>query len=169
MGAIDPYAYKQLLQKTTEEQSTSGEDQESDLAAQLADPSTSSYYPLVAIYALSSILSDSSLGAYHGKVINVIVQILKDCMGDQKITLILPVLMPPFLDVIRNADPSLMVVLFQNLVLLVSIVKTKSAIRPYLDSVFDIVQDAWQTSMLPQILVLIEELSISFGDEFKVR
>jgi FKBP12-rapamycin complex-associated protein len=173
MGAIDPYAYKQLLQKTTEEQSTSGEDQEpgaSDLAAQLADPSsTTNYYPLVAVHALSTILGDNSLGAYHSKVISVIVQIVKDCMGDQKINLILPVVMPPFLDVMRNADPSLLVLMFQNLSMLVTIVKSKAGLglRPYLDEVFDIVQDAWQSSLLPHILALIEELSISFGDDFK--
>jgi len=131
---------------------------------------TDNFYSAAAVEALTTILNDVSLSAYHPKVINALIHIVRDSLttNDQRIEAQLRTIMPPFLEATRTADQSVAVVLFDKLAVLVSIVKSKAGLRTYLDDLFTIIQDAWQSNLLPHILGLIEEISLALGEEFKV-
>jgi phosphatidylinositol kinase/protein kinase (PI-3 family) len=136
--------------------------------AVFADPSSDTYYPYVAIKALSNILWDSSLGAYHEKIVKSIVMITKECVGESKVHLFLPVIMPPFLHLLGGAETAFSVLLLNQISLLVTISKGMASVRDYLTHVFHMVSDLWHTELLPSVLQFIEEISSVMGDEFMV-
>eukprot|EP00742_Colponemidia_sp_Colp-10_P007030 GILJ01007544.1.p1 GENE.GILJ01007544.1~~GILJ01007544.1.p1 ORF type:complete len:2402 (-),score=355.14 GILJ01007544.1:281-6541(-) len=128
-------------------------------------PSSEDYYPTVAITALMRILRDPSLSAHHNMVIQAVMFIFKS-LG-LKCVPFLPQIIPPFLQVMRNCEDGLRESLFQQLGVLVSIVKQH--IRNYLDPLFKLIQDYWKSpALLIQILSLLEEISAALKDEFKV-
>jgi phosphatidylinositol kinase/protein kinase (PI-3 family) len=129
--------------------------------------SSENYYALVAIESLVHILSDVALSTYHTKAISALVSIIKECLGGHNAEQFLPQIMPPLLQAMRVKDNNFCQFVFSQLAILVRVVKR--AMANYLDEVFDVVQERWQMELLPSILDLVEETSIAFGDEFKVR
>lgn len=76
--------------------------------------------------------------------------------------------MPSFLNVLRTADVSFREYLFQQLAILIAIVKQH--IRNYLDDIFALVQEFWtHNSPLQGTLInLVEHVAIALGAEFKI-
>jgi len=132
------------------------------------DPNSDTYYPYTAIKALSNILWDPSLGAYHEKVVKSIVMITKECVGETKVHHFLPVIMPPFLHLLGGAEHAFSVLLLNQISLLVTIAKGISNVREYLTHVFHMVSDLWHSELLSAVLQFIEEISSVMGDEFMV-
>jgi serine/threonine-protein kinase mTOR len=178
LGAADPYMYKMILLQNSPEKSTAEEDNGVgglNSTSPFLDSNPEHFYPFAAVSALVDILRDRSLGAYHAKCVMALIQIAKECLGDQsKIQHVLPLMMPPFLDVLRGSqDHSMFVFMFERLAMLVSIVARSSArvsaLRPFLEQLLAIIEDAWQSpQLLPHVLTLVEDFSFTFGDEFKV-
>jgi FKBP12-rapamycin complex-associated protein len=128
-------------------------------------PSSEEYYPTVAIHALMRILRDSTLSQHHNMVVQAVMFIFRS-LG-MKCVPFLPHIIPHFLFAMRRGEDSLRDSLFQQLSSLVSLVK--SHIRNYLDGIFELIHQFWfDSSLLPQILSLIEEISLALKDEFKV-
>jgi hypothetical protein len=126
-------------------------------------PSSEDYYPVVSIAALMRILRDESLSTHHNNVIHAVMMIFKSLQ--LRCVPYLPQIMPQFLHVMRTCDPSFREFLFTQLGMLVSIVKQH--IRQYLDDIFALVHEHWYTPLLPQIITLVEEISLALNDEFK--
>jgi len=79
---------------------------------------------------------------------------------------LLPQMMNLILNLVRSAQQGLRDFLFQQLGLLVSIIK--QYIRPYLDKVFLAIHEFWdQEALQPQMLFLIGEIASALRDEFK--
>ena len=112
-------------------------------------PSSDEYYPVVAIAALMRILRDPSLSSHHSVVIQAAMFIFKS-LG-LKCVPYLPQIMPQFLLVMRTCEPLFREFLFQQLGMLVAIVKQH--IRQYLDEIFDLIHEHWNTPLLPQIKI----------------
>lgn len=122
------------------------------------------HYPTAAINALMSILGNSGLREHHHLVIMAVMFIFKS-LGTKCIPF-LPQIVPPFVLALRNCDDTLSEPLFQQLAILVSIVKQH--IRSYLPEIFLLVHEHWKDgALLTQILRLLEEISKSLPDEFK--
>jgi FKBP12-rapamycin complex-associated protein len=107
----------------------------------------------------------------------------------------LPQIMPPFLQCMRTKESTLLKFLFKQLGLLVAIVKQHIRVREatslqfplavacdavlcpkkarcpyvqdYLEDIFALIKEYWNTSMLDQIITLVEVLSQALNDEFK--
>jgi FKBP12-rapamycin complex-associated protein len=127
--------------------------------------SSDDYFPTVAINALMRILRDPALSQHHSKVIQAVMFILRS-LG-LKCVSFLHQIIPPFLHVMRHYDSSLRETLFQQLGVLVSIVKQN--MRTYLDPIFEVVHYYWNDQNPSEaILGLIEKIAIALRDEFKI-
>ena len=130
----------------------------------LPGPSTEEYYDTVAVTTLIKILKEPSLSSYHQMVIQAVMFIFRT-LG-LKCVKLLPQVMSLILHLLRGAQHGLRDFLFQQLALLVSIIK--QYIRPYLDQVFQAVHEFWEHEALqPQMLFLIGEIAAALRDEFK--
>lgn len=127
-------------------------------------PSSDEYYPTVSVNALMKILRDPTLNAYHNMVIPAVMFIIKS-LGI-KCVAFLPQILPPFFDVMRNCEQGFRDYMFQQLGVLVSIVKQH--IRDYLPEIFQLIEKYWPSPNLAQIVLLVEEISLALNDEFKV-
>src|SRR5262245_57789362 len=135
-----------------------------DDGEQFLAPSSEHYYPTVAINALVKILRDPTLSAYHNGAIPAVMFIVKS-LG-LKCIQYLPQILPPFFGVMENCEQNFREYLFQQLGVVVSIVKQH--IRDYLPQIFKLVQQYWHSPNLTQIALLIEEISEALNEEFKV-
>lgn len=128
-------------------------------------PSHEDYYPQVVVNALMGVIRDSSLANYHSAVIDAVMNIFKT-LG-LKCVPFLPSIIPSFLTVIRNSPSSKLESYFNQLSILVTIVRQH--IRPFLPQILDLVRDHWQASTPLQgtILQLVEAVSRSLEGEFK--
>jgi serine/threonine-protein kinase mTOR len=130
----------------------------------LPGPSTEDYYPTVTVTKLVKILNEPSLSSYHQMVIQAVMFIFRT-LG-LKCVKLLPRMMDLILNLLRSAQQGLRDFLFQQLGLLVAIIK--QYIRPYLDKVFLAIHDFWdQEALQPQMLFLIGEIATALRDEFK--
>ena len=168
LGALDPYKFQQLSETVAERQSKSEVQAVSDvtLIMQGLTPSNDEYYPTVVINILiQNILQDQSLIQYHSAVIDAIVTIFKTI--GMKCVPFLGQIVPAFIAVIRNSSPRRLESYFNQLVILVSIVKQH--IRAFLPDIIEIVREFWNVSAQVQstILSLIEATSKSLEGEFK--
>ncbi|KAG2382314.1 hypothetical protein C9374_005516 [Naegleria lovaniensis] len=162
IGAIDPYQHKVQLESSKENMDTS-----SDIIPGLS-PSSEEYYPTVAFNALIRILTDPSLSLHHLSAIQAVMYIFTSL--NMKCVPFLPQVMPPFLNLIRNCEPNIRNTVFQQLSLLVSIVKQH--IRNYLDEIFVLIHDFWNSSssdtdFKEQIISLEEEICTALNEQFK--
>lgn len=165
LGALDPYRHKMALFGITETED-SPEVPSSDSVI-LAGPSQSEdYYPTVAINALVKILSDPSLSIQHTAVVQAIMYIFKT-LG-LKAVQYLPQIMPPLLNMMKVCPTGLLEFHFQQLGLLISIVK--GHIRNYLPELLALVQDHWspESNIQKTILVLIESIALALENDFKI-
>ncbi|KAI9341262.1 armadillo-type protein [Zopfochytrium polystomum] len=162
LGALDPYRHKMA---TVAEGSPGDGDAESALPAGVT-PSSDEYYPPVVIHSLMKILRDSSLSAHHTAVIQAVMYIFKT-LG-LKCVPFLPKIMPPFLNMMRTCPPSMLEFHFQQLGLLVSIVKQH--IRSFLPDILSLIQEFWSPNSNLQITIisLVEAIAMALDAEFKI-
>ena len=138
------------------------------LIMQGTTPSNEEYYPTVVMNTLmQTVLRDTSLAQYHSAVIEAIVTIFKT-LG-LKCVPFLGQIIPSFVTVIRSAPQTRLDSYFNQLAILVTIVRQH--IRPYVPQLLELVQDFWSASSQVQatVLYLVEALSRSLEGEFKVR
>jgi FKBP12-rapamycin complex-associated protein len=168
LGALDPYKFQQLSEVVAEKQNNTEVQAVSDVALlmQGLTPSNDEYYPTVVINTLmQTILQDHSLVQYHGNVIDAIVTIFKTI--GIKCVPFLGQIIPGFLSVIRSSHPNRRESYFNQLAILVSIVKQH--IRVFLPEIIEVVREFWNTSTQVQstILSLVEAICKSLEGEFK--
>ncbi|KAJ3106200.1 phosphatidylinositol kinase- protein kinase tor1 [Phlyctochytrium planicorne] len=144
LGALDPYRHKLV----SDPDPSGGARADLNSIPIGLSPSSEEYYPTVAINALMRILRDTSLSVHHTAVIQAI--------------------MPPFLNMMRSCPPGMLEFHFQQLGLLVSIVKQH--IRNYLPEIFALIQDFWSPASNIQITILslVEAIAMALDGEFKV-
>lgn len=129
-------------------------------------PSNEEYYPTVVINTLlQNILRESSLAQYHSAVIDAIVTIFKT-LG-LKCVPFLGQIIPAFISVIRGTPPGRLETYFNQLAILVTIVRQH--IRAFLPEIIEVIGEYWDASYQVQatILSLIEAIAKSLEGEFK--
>ncbi|KAJ3318282.1 phosphatidylinositol kinase- protein kinase tor1, partial [Blyttiomyces sp. JEL0837] len=163
LGALDPYRHKLV---SNPDNAAGGANSELQNVPLGLGPSSDEYYPTVAITALMRILRDPSLSVHHTAVIQAVMYIFKT-LG-LKCVPFLPRIMPPFLHMMRSCPVGMLEFHFQQLGLLVSIVKQH--IRNYLAEIFQLVQEFWSpnSSIQITILSLVEAIAMALDAEFKV-
>ncbi|RKP27125.1 armadillo-type protein [Syncephalis pseudoplumigaleata] len=171
LGALDPYRYK--VERVAEDGKTAsninaanGANADISLLMVGMGPSSEDYFPTVAINALLKILREPSLSSYHSTVIQAFMYMFKT-LG-LKCVPFLPQIIPTFLNVMRSSPAGMLDFYFQQLSLLMSIVKQH--IRNYLVDIFALIRDFWNptTSLQTTILTLIEAIAKELDNEFKV-
>lgn len=124
------------------------------------------YFGMISISALMKILKDPSLSVHHTAVVQAVMYIFKT-LG-LKCLNFLPQIIPPILQIMRSCPIGILEFYFQQLALLVSIVKLH--IRTYLPNIFALVQEFWNPNSNIQITIisLVESIAIALDNEFKV-
>ncbi|EXJ58070.1 FKBP12-rapamycin complex-associated protein [Cladophialophora yegresii CBS 114405] len=168
LGALDPYKYQQLSESVAEKQSKAETQPVSDVALimQGLTPSNEEYYPTVVINTLmQTILADHTLVQYHSAVIDAVVTIFKTI--GMKCVPFLGQIIPGFLGVIRSSPPPRLESYFNQLAVLVNIVRQH--IRAFLPDIIEVIREFWNVSRQVQstILSLIEAISKSLEGEFR--
>ncbi|KAK9450365.1 armadillo-type protein [Limtongia smithiae] len=167
LGALDPYKHQinETVGDTSREQSTTSTDV-TLLITGLSPTNSDDYYPKVVIGILLSILRDPSLGAYHNLAIIAIMSIFKT-LG-LKCVSFLPQIIPSFLGVLRTCPHTLLDFYFQQLGLLVKIVRQH--IRTFMPDIINVIKDFFNqsTSLQGTILDLIESISRALEGDFKM-
>ncbi|KAK9453987.1 armadillo-type protein [Dipodascopsis uninucleata] len=130
------------------------------------NPSSDDYYSTVVINILLNILRDPSLGTHHTAVVQAIMYIFKT-LG-LKCVSFLPQIIPCFLSVMRSCSTSILDFYFQQLGIMVTIVKQH--IRNFLPDIFALVRDFFNQSASLQvtILTLVESVSRALDGDFKM-
>ncbi|PGH21404.1 hypothetical protein AJ80_03321 [Polytolypa hystricis UAMH7299] len=168
LGALDPYKYQQISEATPDVHHINEVQPMSDvsLIMQGLTPSNDEYYPTVVINTLlNNILKESSLAQYHSAVIDAIVTIFKT-LG-LKCVPFLGQIIPAFISVIRSTPPSRLETYFNQLAILVTIVRQH--IRAFLPEIIEVIRDYWDSTYQVQgtILSLVEAIAKSLEGEFK--
>lgn len=168
LGALDPYRYQQVEERTPEIQRRVESTAMTDVSLMMTGltPSNKEYYPTVVINALLNILKDQSLVSYHAQVIEAIMSIFRT-LGLECVSF-LDRIIPAFIMVIRSTSGSRRESYFNQLATLVSIVRQH--IRNFLPEIVEVLQEFWGESAALQstILSLVEAISRSLEGEFKV-
>ncbi|KAI8593944.1 armadillo-type protein [Geranomyces variabilis] len=164
LGALDPYKHK--IASRDPEAVVNGPNVEASTMPLSMSPSSEDYYPTVASNALMKILRDPSLSIHHTAVIQAVMYIFKT-LG-LKCVPFLPQIMPPFLSMMRTCPIGMLEFHFQQLGLLVSIVKQH--IRSYLTDLLSLIQEYWSPTSNIQITILslVEAIAVALDGEFKV-
>jgi FKBP12-rapamycin complex-associated protein len=162
LGALDPYKHKIALR--TEVTFSEPQDGMSNLLS--AGPSSEEYYPAVAIRALMKVLRDTSLNIHHSAVITAVMYIFKT-QGLKGVPFLHQII-PSLLSMMKSCPPSMLEFYFQQLGLLVTIVRQH--IRNYIPDIITLIQEHWGLSSNIQTtaLALIESIAIALEGEFKV-
>ncbi|PCH07029.1 hypothetical protein PENOC_021340 [Penicillium occitanis (nom. inval.)] len=168
LGALDPYKYQQISEISPDVRYINEVQPISDVALimQGLTPSNEEYYPTVVINTLlQNILRENSLAQYHSAVIDAIVTIFKT-LG-LKCVSFLGQIIPGFLGVIRSSPVGRLESYFNQLAILVNIVRQH--IRAFLPEIIDTIRDYWDSNHQVQatILSLIEAISTALEGEFK--
>ncbi|CDS00383.1 hypothetical protein [Sporisorium scitamineum] len=167
LGALDPYRYKLLEKNGDEGQDETSKGSGTDLfeLALAIGTSTDDYYQNIAIDALITILKDPSLSTHHHAVIEAVMYMFKT-QGLKCVTF-LPQIIPAFLNVIRTCGTGLSEFYFQQLAILISIIKQH--VRSYLEPIFELVQENWNPNSSIQLTIvsLVEAVAKALEGEFK--
>ena len=168
LGALDPYKHQQILDTSPEIRLKNEAETVSDVGLVIdgLTPSNDDYYPKVVFTTLTqTLLTDPSLSQYHSAVIEAIVNIFKT-LG-LKCVQYLPQIIPSFIVVIRSAPLGKLDVYFNQLSILVSIVRTH--IRNFVPQLMDVIEGFWSVNSSTQatVLSLVESMSRSLEGEFK--
>lgn len=166
LGALDPYKYKEVEEKFDKNNSSEQNALPIDIALliQNVSPSNEEYYPTVVIYTLLKMLTDRSLVSHHTAVIQAIVHIFKS-LGLRCVSFLSKII-PAIISVMESCPPSLLEFYFENLGILVSIVKQH--IRPHVDVIFQVIKKYFHVPKLQiTIISVIESISISLQGELK--
>lgn len=129
-------------------------------------PSNEEYYSTVVTNSLMGMLKDPSLGQHHSSVIDAIMNIFKT-LG-LKCVPFLGKIIPGFLAVTRACPVSKLDSYFNQLSILVSIVKQH--IRNFLPDILALIRDYWESApgLQANILLLVEAIAHSLEGEFKI-
>ena len=170
LGALDPYKHEETLERSSEARLKNTADLVSDvgLVIEGMTPSNEDYYPKVVFNILTqTVLADLSLSQYHTAVIEAIVTIFKT-LGVRCIPF-LPEIIPSFLTIIRAAPTTRLEIYFNQLAILVSIVRVH--IRNFANPLIELIEQFWSvnSSVQATILSLVESLSRALEGEFKSR
>ena len=170
LGALDPYKHQTILDTSPEARLKNEAETVSDvgLVIEGITPSNEDYYPRVVFNTLTqTLLADPSLSQYHSTVIEAIVTIFKT-LGLRCIPY-LGQIIPSFVTVIKLAPLARLEAYFNQLAILVSIVRMH--IRNYAEPLIELVEEFWSTSASVQatVLSLVESLSRALEGEFKGR
>ncbi|KAH0559920.1 hypothetical protein GP486_003558 [Trichoglossum hirsutum] len=188
LGALDPYKHQveaealfyshlvemyltrlqQVMEKSPESQLVDQAQAVTDVSLIMTGltPSSEEYAPTVVINSLMNMLKDPSLSNHYLAVIDAIMSIFKTLV--LKCVPFLGQIIPGFLQVIRSSPSSRLESYFNQLSLLVSIVRQH--IRNFLPDILDLIRDYWHPSAQLQgtILQLVEAIAKSLEGEFKV-
>ncbi|KAI9827848.1 MAG: phosphatidylinositol kinase- protein kinase tor1 [Thelocarpon impressellum] len=168
LGALDPYKHQQVLERSPERHLAAEAERVADGSPLMDDltPSNEEYYPNVVINTLMTVLRDGSLATYHSAVIDAVMNIFKT-LG-LKCVPFLHKIIPAFLLVIRNSPPGRLESYFNQLGILVTIVRQH--VRNFLPEILDLIRDYWYASVPLQatILQLVEAVARSLEGEFKL-
>lgn len=175
LGALDPYKHKMNKGLIDGQQDTilisisdiKTEDQ-TETAEMLVNMGNQleEYYPAVAIHTLIRILRDPTLVQHHTSVVQAITFTFQS-LGIKGVPYLGQVL-PSLLGNIRSADINFIEFLFQQLSMLVDIVKQH--IISYMDEIFKLIKEFWtvNTAMLQvPLITLCEKIASALGCEFK--
>jgi FKBP12-rapamycin complex-associated protein len=162
IGALDPYRHK--IASNTEVDPEEPQDGMSNILS--AGPSSDDYYPAVAIRALMKILRDHSLNTHHSAVITAVMYIFKT-LG-LKCVPYLHQIIPALLTMMKTCPSGMLEFYFQQLGLLVSIVKQH--IRAYIPDIILLIQEHWNlaASIQTTALTLVESIAVALEGEFKI-
>lgn len=168
LGALDPYKYQQISETAPDIHHINEVQTVSDVALimQGLTPSNEEYYPTVVINTLlQNILRENSLAQYHSAVIDAIVTIFKT-LG-LKCVPFLGQIIPGFISVIRGSPVSRLETYFNQLAILVNIVRQH--IRAFLPEIIEVIREFWDASYQVQatIISLTEAIAKSLEGEFK--
>ena len=168
LGALDPYKHQQVEERAPETKRRAETNQMTDISLMMTGltPSNKEYYPTVAINALLNILRDNSLVQHHGAVVEGIMSIFRT-LGLECVPF-LERIVPAFLMVIKSASSTRLESYFNQLAMLVNIVRQH--IRNYLPEIVEAMHEYWNSSATLQftILHLVEAISRSLEGEFKI-
>eukprot|EP00727_Mastigamoeba_balamuthi_P000853 m51a1_g10765 putative protein atypical group (2524) ;mRNA; r:20614-29506 len=134
------------------------------LALPAVSSSSEEYNPTIVIAALLRMLRDTNLSVHHKMAVMNLMQSLRG-LGLKSIPFLAHI-MPTLFHVIRACEPGFREFMFQQLGVLVSIVKQH--IRDYLDRIFQLMREYWSTVPFVFIIGLAEQISLAINDEFKV-
>ncbi|KAH8808527.1 armadillo-type protein [Xylogone sp. PMI_703] len=168
LGALDPYKHQQVEERSPEMQLRLESNQMTDISLMMTGltPSNKEYFPTVVINSLLQILKDQSLVQHHAAVIEAIMNIFRT-LGLECVSF-LGKIIPAFLSVIRSSPSNRLESYFNQLAILVTIVRQH--IRNYLPDIVTVLQEYWNISPSLQatILQLVEAISRSLEGEFKI-
>ena len=168
LGALDPYKYQMLVEGSPEHNLANEAKGVTDVSLIINGqrPEHEEYYPTIVIYTLIDLLYDSSLTQYHSNVIEAVMNIYKT-MGLRCVSFLSKVI-PGFILVIKTATPSGAEGYFNQLSLLVRIVRQH--IRQHLHPILDMVQQFWteHREALATMLALVESIARALEGDFKV-
>lgn len=178
LGALDPYKHKMNRGLIDGQQDTilisisdikTNEEHTDDLltAEMLVNMGNQleEYYPAVAIATLIRILRDPTLAQHHTSVVQAITFTFKS-LGIKCVPYLSQVL-PSLLGNIRTSDLNLKEFLFQQLSILIEIVKQH--IISHMEDIFRLVKEFWtvNTPIQGTLIILVEKIAIALGSEFK--
>ncbi|XP_041981966.1 serine/threonine-protein kinase mTOR [Aricia agestis] len=180
LGALDPYKHKiarglrdgqpdsSLVPVTDSKSEENNFDMTtSEMLVNMSSPLLDEYYPAIVISTLMRILRDPTLQQHHTSVVQAVTFIFQS-LGIKCVPYISRVT-PSLLYVARATESnSFREFLFTQLASLIAIVKQH--IRNYLDKIFDLIKEFWtpNSPLQPTIIVLVENIAVALGSEFKV-
>ncbi|CAH1240669.1 MTOR [Branchiostoma lanceolatum] len=179
LGALDPYIHKvntgvidrssdsgAVVSLSDTKSSPESGESAAEMLVNMGGCPLEEFYPAVAIATLMRILRDPSLSNHHTMVVQAITFIFKS-LG-MKCVQFVPQIMPTYLNVIKTCDANVREFLFQQMGMLISIIKQH--IRNYLDDIFTIIKEYWtpNSPMQNTIILLVEQIVVALGGEFKV-
>lgn len=176
LGAMDPYKHKMnkgLIDSQKDSVLISlsdlkmDENQDISTAELLVNMGNllDEYYLAVAIAALMRILRDPTLSSRHTSVVQAVTFLFNN-LGIKCVPYLSQVL-PSLLDNIRTADMNLCEFLFQQLSILIEIVKQH--IISYMGDIFKLIKEFWiiNTPLHLTLINLIEQIAVALGSEFR--
>ncbi|XP_046427062.1 serine/threonine-protein kinase mTOR [Neodiprion fabricii] len=181
LGALDPYKHKMNLGqidsqfdslmsmadiRCKSDAETSQDQSTSEMLVNMSTSTLEEYYPAIAIATLMRIIREPTLSQHHTMVVQAVTFIFKS-LGIKCVPYISQV-MPSFLNVVRTADIGFREYLFQQLAVLIAIVKQH--IRNYLDDIFALIKEVWTVNSPLQstLILLVEHIAVALGAEFKI-
>ncbi|KAL9903155.1 serine/threonine-protein kinase Tor [Glossina fuscipes fuscipes] len=176
LGAMDPYKHKMnkgLIDSQKDSVLISlsdykvDENQDISTAELLVNMGNilDEYYPAVAIAALMRILRDPTLSSRHTSVVQAVTYIFQS-LGIKCVPYLSQVL-PSLLENVRTANNNLREFLFQQLAILVEIVRQH--IITYMNDIFKLIKEFWtnNTPLQSTLINLIEQIAVALGGEFR--
>ncbi|XP_071544223.1 serine/threonine-protein kinase mTOR [Panulirus ornatus] len=183
LGALDPYKHKMNVGMIKIQEDTGvavisiTEAKNDDLIADLGTSemlvnlnysSLEEFYPACAITMLLKVIKDPTLAQHHNEVVRAITFIFKS-LGVKGVPYLAQVI-PSLLTVIRTSDANFRDFLFQQLAMLIGIVKQH--IRNYLDDIIEVLKEFWVTGGKLEttitIITVVESIALAVGTEFKI-